>query len=158
MVVTIRADFSLESDAAMAEVEAAEQALLMAEANSAALPPARERLEAARAAMAPFAEVMEATTLPPHEYDALVDEHPPTDEQRARGATFNLDTFPAALLAACLQQDREPVMPAEDWQAWAKTPGAVASGELTALFNICVQVNDRSPSVHVGKGRAQISS
>jgi hypothetical protein len=156
--VTIRADFSPESEAVFAEVEAASQALQYARADGADLTTARERLEAASAALGPYVEVMQAAVLPPHEYDALVDDHPPTDEQRKLGAAFNLDTFPAALLAACLQQDGQPVMPAQDWQAWAKTPGAVASGELNALFNVCVNVNDRSPSVHVGKGPAQISS
>lgn len=34
------------------------------------------------------------------EYDKLVGKHPPTTEQRADGANFNLDTFAPALIAA----------------------------------------------------------
>lgn len=157
-LVTLRAVFTPKSDAAQREVEAASQALLIAEATGADLDPAQQRLEAAQAAMARFVEVLQATVLPPDEYDALIGDHPPTDEQRSQGGAWNSDTFPPSLLAACLQQDGEPVMSADDWRSWAKTPGAVASGELAALFNICVQVNDRSPDVHVGKGFAQTPS
>ena len=149
-MVTIRADFSSESDAAQAEVDAASRALHDAEARGADLTAARERLEAAQAAMSPYVEVLQAVPLPPAEYEALVSAHPSADS-----ATWDPETFVPALLAACLLQDGEPVMTASDWAAWAKTPGAATSGELVALFNTCVTINDRSPSVHVGKGHAQ---
>ena len=146
VVVTIRADFSPESDAAQAEVDAASRALHDAEARGADLTAARERLEAAQAAMAPYVEVLQAVPLPPHEYEALVSAHPAAD------SAWDPETFVPALMAACLLQDGEPVMSAEDWAEWARTPGAASSGELVTIFNLCAAINDRSQSVHVGKG------
>lgn len=150
--VTIRADFSPESDAAQSEVEAASLAVQEAEASGAGLDSARERLRAAREAMAPFVEVLQASPLAPAEYEALIDAHPPRPHEQERNAIWNGDTFPPALLAACLLQDGEPVMSADDWAQWSKSAGAVASGEYVALVSICMQVNDRSPGVSTGKG------
>lgn len=150
--VTLRADFSPESDAAYAAVESATQALQIAEASGGDTTAARERLEAAQAALEPFAELLHAVTLAPDVYDDLVDAHPPTDEQRAKGHIWDPETFVPALLAACLQQDGEPVMSAEDWDEWSHTPGAAASGELATLFGLCLALNDRAPAVRVGKG------
>lgn len=39
------------------------------------------------------------------EFDALVDLHPPTDEQHREGRTWNPDTFEYALLAACVEDE-----------------------------------------------------
>jgi len=156
--VTIRADFSPESDAAQAEVEAAQRALAEARERGADLTSAQLRLNVARDAMRPYVEVLHAVPLAPAEYEALIDAHPPREHEQARNAIWNADTFPPALLAACLLQDGEPVMSADEWAAWSKTPGAVASGEYATLVSICVQVNDRSPSVSTGKGPGQTIS
>lgn len=90
--------------------------------------------------------------LPPAEWEALLDLHPPTEEQKAKGALWNTTTFRPALLAASMvpAKDEEPLAEA-DWEQLAKG-GALAAGELNALFNAAVEVNFRSPSSAVGKG------
>lgn len=40
---------------------------------------------------------------------ALIAEHPPTDDQKAQGAEFNVDTFPFVAMAACLDEPRMTV-------------------------------------------------
>lgn len=155
VTVTLRADFSPESDAAVEELESASRALRHAEASgadSATIERLRDRVEAAEKAMAPFVEILEIVPLSPDQYDDLVAAHPPTSEQRAKGLGWNTETFLPALLAACVKQAGEPVMSAEDWSAWAKTPGAAASGEYVTLVNLCIQANDRSPELAVKKG------
>lgn len=37
---------------------------------------------------------------------AMIADHPPTEEQRAQGAEFNIDTFPFVAMAACLDEPR----------------------------------------------------
>lgn len=43
----------------------------------------------------------EFEAMPKRRYEALLDQHPPTDEHRAIGLGYNADTFPTALIAAC---------------------------------------------------------
>src|SRR5690606_36519303 len=83
--VTIRADFSPESDAAQAEVEAAQRALAEAQARGADLTSAQLRLNIAKDAMRPYVEVLQAVPLPPAEYEALIDAHPPREHEQVRG-------------------------------------------------------------------------
>lgn len=90
--------------------------------------------------------------LVPDVYEALVEAHPPTAEQRERGAMWDHRTFRAALLAACVfTPDGEEPLTEADWADLA-TSGAIAAGELLQLFNAAVYVNDRSPLARVGKG------
>lgn len=65
------------------------------------------------------------------EYDALLDEHPPTKDQRAEGATFNSDTFPPALFSrVCV----EPKVSYEDaLEIWES--GGYSRGDIGALWN-----------------------
>lgn len=62
------------------------------------------------------------------EFDALVDLHPPTDEQAKAGKAWNDATFPYALLAECAGDSVEPTkdnpdgwvpgdLTAEEWEA-----------------------------------------
>jgi hypothetical protein len=90
--------------------------------------------------------------LPPAEWEALLDLHPPTEEQRANGAMWNTTTFRPALLAASMvpAEGEEPLSEA-DWDELGKA-GSLAAGELIALFNAAVGVNVRTPSSAVGKG------
>lgn len=93
-------------------------------------------------------------SLPPHEYDALVNEHQPTPEQRrtakASGdrATFNGDTFPQALVAACLI---EPTLSLDEVQGLWKDENW-NSAELQALFVAALQVNSSRRTVDLPKG------
>lgn len=63
-------------------------------------------------------------------YDALLTKHPPTTDQRAGGATYNVDTFAPALLAAVCT---DPVIDPEGWaQVW--NSDSWNRGEVSALF------------------------
>jgi hypothetical protein len=65
------------------------------------------------------------------ELDALQAKHTPTQQQRIEGASFNRNTFPPALIAACAidpemtEQDARDLWQSEDW----------STGELNTLFN-----------------------
>ena len=64
------------------------------------------------------------------EYDALIDEHPPSKAGVARGDVFNMDTFAPALLSKVIV---EPRIPEDDWRDLWKSPDW-SSGELNGLF------------------------
>ncbi|HLS44285.1 MAG TPA: hypothetical protein VK045_02515 [Ornithinicoccus sp.] len=151
--VAIRVDFSPEADAAYAEHESALRDLETAESRGADLAAAKARVEQAAAALAPHQEVLHVAPIPPSQYDELVGEHPPTDEQRARNYQWNPDTFGPALLAACIGQDLPPDerMSEKDWIDWAAS-GASGHAEYVLLVNTALEVNSRTVSIHVGKG------
>jgi len=111
----------------------------------------QSRILAAEAATAPYFEVLLVAGIPPDRYDELVSEHQPTDEARKAGHQW-ATSFVPALLAACIGQDAVDPMSEKDWIEWMRIPGAAASGEITLLFQTCLDVNDRSPDVMVGKG------
>lgn len=91
-------------------------------------------------------------TLPPPEWEALVELHPATEEQQATGARWNPTTFRPALLAACVvPPDGEDALTAEDWAQVVKD-GQLAAGEYNALCNAAVQLNLRAPASAVGNG------
>lgn len=98
-------------------------------------------------------EKVTVRALPPEEWEALVDLHPPNEAQRANGALWNITTFRPALLSLSVvpAEGEEPLSEA-DWAALSKEAGALAAGELNALFNASVSVNFRTPSSAVGKG------
>lgn len=121
------------------------------------LVPLREKVAEAKAAADPFYEKLLLKALLPADFEELITQHPPTGEQReqarARGgeASWNGDTFVPALLAACVTgEDPEEALSEQDW-AWMLTKGPLTSGEKSLLFNTCLEINDRSPDVHVGK-------
>lgn len=151
--VAIRIDFGPDADAAYAEHESALRDLETAEARGADYATAKALVDETRAALAPFQEVLQVSPIPPSVYDALIDEHPPTDEQREQGYTWNPDTFGPAMLAACIGQDLAPDerMSEKDWIDWAST-AAAGHAEYVLLVNTCLAVNDRTLNVHVGKG------
>lgn len=87
-------------------------------------------------------------------YEALVDKHPPTAEQRMKAKAsgfeniaWNPDTFPPALVAACLI---EPDLAYEDvlglWRSddWNQA-------ELQELLNAAIAVNGTRRTVELGK-------
>ncbi len=73
------------------------------------------------------------------EYDKLVAKHPPKPEQRADGASFNIDTFAPALIAACClepemsKEDAQAIWDSEDW----------SRGDLMVLFRNAIDLNNR---------------
>lgn len=72
-------------------------------------------------------------------YDKLVSKHPPKAEQRVEGASFNIDTFAPALIAACSvdpemsPEDAKEIWESEDW----------SRGDLMVLFRNAVDINNQ---------------
>lgn len=73
----------------------------------------------------------ELQALSAHELDKLQAKHQPTASQKLQGMAWNGDTFPPALVAACLV---DPEVSAEEMtEIW--TSGEWSTGELSTLFN-----------------------
>lgn len=97
-------------------------------------------------------EVFELRAIPPDEWEELLSEHPPTEEQAEKGETYNPTTFRPALLERCvLTPDGEEPLTAEDWADLSASRN-LAPGEFIRLYNTAYALNDRSPLVVVGKG------
>lgn len=73
------------------------------------------------------------------EYDKLVAKYPPTPEQRVDGASFNIDTFAPALIAACCV---EPEMTLDDAKELWDSP-EWSRGDVMVLFRNAVELNNR---------------
>jgi hypothetical protein len=72
-------------------------------------------------------------------YDKLVGKHPPNNDQRAEGSSFNIDTFAPALIAACsLEPEITPAEAKEIWDSedWSR-------GDVMVLFRNAVELNNR---------------
>ena len=83
-------------------------------------------------------------------YDELVElpEHQPSDEQKKEGATFNPDTFPAALVAAaCIDPEISPEEATEifDDSEWN-------GAELQKLFFGALKVNTETGDIPLSRG------
>lgn len=150
--VVIRVEFGADAEAADAEHRDATTTVTNLRLMGVDASEAEVRVAAAREALLPFCEVLQVHPIAADLFEQLVGDHPPTDEQRARGDQWNVNTFAPALLAACIGQDEVDPMTEKDWREWWTTPRAAAAGELGKLFDTCLQVNDRSPDVQVGKG------
>lgn len=152
--VEIRVGFSPEADAAFAAYKAALQERELAEARNAGLDEADALVAETKAALGEYQEVLQVSPIPPSLYDELIGEHPPTDEQRAQHYSWNPDTFGPALLAACIGQELPDTerMSEMDWIAWAAGTASAGHAEYVLLVNTCLEVNDRTLNVHVGKG------
>jgi hypothetical protein len=101
-------------------------------------------------------EPLELRALPADEFEQLMREHPPTDEQRGDGAAWNHTTFLPALLAASeVPCDGEEPL---GWADWAQllgspeVPGLLAFGEREDLIGTALALNDRAPAVSTGNG------
>jgi hypothetical protein len=88
-------------------------------------------------------------------YDALINEHPPTDAQRKEaeaageaGLNFNPDTYPIALIVECMVEpeveDRQEMIDWLNGDSWN-------THELMTLFQVCLAVNTTSRVVTLGK-------
>lgn len=98
------------------------------------------------------AVVFHLRCLPVSDWEALVDAHPPTEEQRARGWMWSTPGFRPALLAACVAPpEGERGLTEADWRELA-CGGQIAQGELDLLFVTAVNLNARHPQVSTGKG------
>lgn len=95
-------------------------------------------------------ELITLRALPADEFEVLLDEHPPTEAQREKGAAWNEATFLPALLAASEVplDDEEPL----DWEDWAQLLGGrLAFGENRQLVDTALALNDRAPGADLGK-------
>jgi hypothetical protein len=111
----------------------------------------RAKVAAAQTALGEV-PVLEVTvrTLPPPEWEALVELHPATEDQQSQGMRWNPATFRPAVLAACVvPTDGEDPLSADEWDHIAKA-GQLATGEYNALVNAAVELNLRTPASAVG--------
>jgi hypothetical protein len=148
--VPIRVDFSAESYRAFRAHDDAVQDLRSATFRTADLDGARARVEEARAALAPFQEILRVSPFPPAAYEALLAAHPPT-EADPPGSLWHTETFVPALLAACVGRDlpEGERMSEQDWADWIATAGAGVIGDLNPLFRAALQVNNPALEMYV---------
>lgn len=76
-------------------------------------------------------------------YDKLVAKHPPNNDQRAEGSSFNIDTFAPALIAACSMEPE--ITPAEAKEIWDSEDWS--RGDVMVLFRNAVELNNRGLDV-----------
>lgn len=114
-----------------------------------------QRIAAAQAAEITF----HFRALPPHLYDRLTLEFPPTDEQAAHGMSYDVEQWVPALIArssvkpltsdqvAALIYPRKRVVDGEE----VELPPVFGQGDLHALVQACRDLNER-PRLMLGKG------
>jgi hypothetical protein len=134
-------------------VEELSAALRAVNAAGRATPDSTQRVEAAQAAIddAPAVEVT-IRAIPPDVWEQLVDQHPPTDEQRAAGEEWNKASMRAPLLAVTVvpPEGQDPIT-ADQWDAMVKA-GNIGAGELDVLYLTAVTINRRVLRMAPGKG------
>jgi len=118
---------------------------------------AEDALVAAEEALRPAVVTFTLRALGKAEYEALKDDHAPTELQRKKARAdnsgplaFNPDTFPQALVAAC---SVDPVIAESDAEQMWKSPDWNA-GELLELFWAAqgLQASRRVPDLGKGSG------
>lgn len=148
--VGIRIDWSQNSYELHRRLQVAESLLSEATvAGAASVPALTEQVENLRTQVGECYENLTVKALPAADLEALVGAHPPTEEQLAEtpGITFNRDTFFPALLAACVDDGEDE----EGWRDLMES-GDLANSEIDTLIATAMTLNDRSPSVILGKG------
>ncbi len=138
-------------EAAERELAAAERALLAEQARgSFDVAAERARVELAQSALDELpVERVTVRALPPSDWEALVEAHPPPDGGKQNNAVWNVSTFRTALLAVSvvLPDGEDP----PDWDELTRA-GHLTAGELNMLFEAAITVNARAPQVSTGKG------
>lgn len=81
--------------------------------------------------------------------DALMNAHPPTDEQRDKGLAYNPDTFDLALLVASITGDDE--MTEDEWRAEVYSDKWTRA-DRRRLFDTVTAANTQSFSDSIPKG------
>ncbi|MFC5996952.1 hypothetical protein ACFQE5_22330 [Pseudonocardia hispaniensis] len=141
-------------DVAARRVEEAARALAAEQARgSFDLDAERAELAEAEAALAAVpVRVVPLRALPPEAWEELIESHPPSEEQRAKGAIWDPKTFRYALLAASVDTpDGEQPLSEGEWRQLAAARH-VTDGELNELFDAAISLNGRAPRVSTGKG------
>lgn len=110
------------------------------------------RVESARAALDALPVLaFECATLPPADWENLIDQHPPTDEQAARGWAWDPKALRLPALAAAVTLKGHGQQSAERWGELYDA-GSLSAGELDELFGTVVALNSRAQRVSLGKG------
>lgn len=151
--VGIRLDWSEESYTLLAKADIAEERLRLAAESDPDMDLLRTSAEEARARADEFYEMLTVKALPATDFENLVALHPPDEEQQKTGFSFNRHTFFPALLASCVEGTETE----EEWSEMIQS-GALVAGELGTLIGVAMSLNDRSPSVTLGKGSTTTSS
>ena len=112
-----------------------------------------EAITAAQAAVDACYEVLHLTALSPADWEELVAQHPPTEQQKKADKWCNMDTFVPALLAACVAGEES-----EDEWADYLTKGSLTFGEAAALTTAVFQLNQRIPDSWYPKGSTMTRS
>lgn len=148
--VTITLDDQAKTAASKAEMDLAAARARVERQNGKADEKHPEVVKARKAAEAAQGHLTDSTiklgfrSLPRDVYESLMADHPPAPDQEAKGEVFNLDTFPAALVAACSIDG----MPLEDAQELLNNWN---QSEAAALFQAAQYVNTMS-RLELGKG------
>lgn len=98
-------------------------------------------------------EAVTIKAIPAAEFEELVNAHQPTADQQKQGLAFDRTTFFPALLAVCVEGPETET----DWTEMIGS-GELVMGELNTLIGVAMQLNDRSPSVTLGKGSTTTTS
>lgn len=154
--VGIRIDWSAESYELHHALEREERLLFLAESGGDAdIEEIRVRVAEIRAQVDAMYEPVVVRAIPAAEFEDLVASHPATKEQADRDplTTYNRDTFFPALLAACIEGPESE----QDWSEMINS-GELVMGEVNTLISTAMDLNDRSPSVSLGKGSTTTSS
>jgi hypothetical protein len=77
------------------------------------------------------------------DYDKLLSKFPPSEEEKARGLTYELEKFAPALIAACLVDPE--LTPAQARQLWSSENWS--RGDVEGLFSKVLTVNHRESTV-----------
>lgn len=149
--VTLPAD-PVTFAAAQRQVEIDTRTLQTAQVQGLDLQVYRDRLTASQDHLDSLpVEVIRMRCLPVADWEALIDEHPPSDEQRTQGWQWDVTRFRPALLAACVVPDEgEDSLGERGWVEVAEE-GQMTAGELDTLFAAAVQLHARPPQVSTGK-------
>jgi hypothetical protein len=112
----------------------------------------RARVAQARAALTALDTVpVTLRALPAADWEALLELHPATEEQREAGAQWGPGFRLALLAVSVVPDDGDSPTTEAEWEAMTKD-GSVGAGEFNALFTAAVGLNLRSPDSRVGKG------
>lgn len=101
-------------------------------------------------------EVLHLQAVPRPEYEQLLLQHPPTEQQKADGQTYDPDGFAPALVAASVVDPDTGERPltveqvTELWATWNQ-------GEVFALWGAVLRLStqSRNPAVPFGSGRTR---
>lgn len=134
----IRVDDSTKAEAEASAAAAELQMVLLVGGDEQAREQARERVHQAQAALRACFEEIVCTALPPAEFEALADAHPPRPDDLLDEA-WNMDTFPRACFLACAPG----YFTTAEWETWLDTQ--VNEGERIRLYNTAINANTRVP-------------